>query len=226
MQLLPKKVYNKADFIEIFGDEAQNFGMQCAVVKSTTNRQWLRLVGRRHDVQHWNLDERIAKSPGSTPKTPSGRLLSYPRGLSASESWVEEILSPIFETYAKSMHLSIQYEAASENFCRLAGRLLPEMIGDDKTEEPLREIIVTRDPPVVQVFNVVEHGRRWYRFAPSDTAFPLHCRYHSSEDCCLCLWRHRQLTFCSMAGASLHDMKVQKTLLIATALPCWCCLSW
>ena len=29
-------------------------------------------------------------------------------------------------------------------------------------EEPLREVVVYRYPPAVHIFNVVEHGRRWY----------------------------------------------------------------
>ena len=185
MELLPPAIYNDRDFLNIFGTEAQRFGMQCAVVKNTTNRKWLRLVGRRHDVQLWNADDRILRDHSGTPKNPCRRTFKYPRGLSSSESWVQDVIEPALEAYKDTMHLSIQSDSCPENFCRLAGRLFPEQVGSgdarQQSDEPLREIIVTRDPPVVQVFNVVEHGRRWYR----------------------------QLTYVSIAGECIHDMKAK-----------------
>jgi hypothetical protein len=38
-------------------------GVQCAEVKSTSNRVWLRLVGKRHDVQVWQPDKRPIANP-------------------------------------------------------------------------------------------------------------------------------------------------------------------
>jgi hypothetical protein len=175
MQLLPSRIFSDEDFIQVFGADAQNFGIQCAGVKKTSNRSWLRLVGRRHDVQHWTPDDR-------TPKNPCGRLLGrYPRGLKSSEEWICAVLDPVVKEYAETMHLSIQSEECLGNVAKLAGYLFtpgPQEEGDT-TFEPLREIYVMREPPTVQIYDVVEHGRRWFR----------------------------ELVYCSWDGICLHDMQ-------------------
>ena len=176
MQLLPSSTFDDVDFIQVFGADAKNFGIQCAGVKKTSKRSWLRLVGRRHDIQLWVPDDR-------TPTNPCGRLLGrYPRGLKSSEEWIRAVLDPVVKDYADTMHLSIQAEECVGNVAKLAGHFHssgPQEEGDT-TFEPLREVYVVRDPPVVQVFDVVEHGRRWYR----------------------------ELVYCSSDGMSLHDMQI------------------
>lgn len=58
----------------------------CAEVLNTTRRTWLRLVGRRHDVQLWDVDTR-------TP------ILAFKRAYTAretgGESWVVKVLEPV-----------------------------------------------------------------------------------------------------------------------------------
>ena len=56
---------------------------QCAEVKRSARRRWLRLLGTRHDVQIWGPDDR-------PPPTPSTAMVS---GLLAS--WLDETLTPI-----------------------------------------------------------------------------------------------------------------------------------
>ena len=58
---------------------------QCAEVKNTTNRMWVRLVGRRHDVQFWTTDTRQVPCPYSR---------AYPMALFPTEKWVKDILEP------------------------------------------------------------------------------------------------------------------------------------
>jgi hypothetical protein len=53
MQLLPDEILGCQDFVTVFGHVDPTLGesVRCAEVKNTTYRSWLRLVGRRHDVQ-------------------------------------------------------------------------------------------------------------------------------------------------------------------------------
>lgn len=44
------------DFQDVFGDATQ---VACAGVKLTTKRKWVRLVGRRYDLQLWQPDDRV-----------------------------------------------------------------------------------------------------------------------------------------------------------------------
>lgn len=60
--------------------------MGCAEVLNTTRRTWLRLVGRRHDVQLWDMDTRVPKLAYKRPYT--GRE-------TAGEAWVAAVLEPV-----------------------------------------------------------------------------------------------------------------------------------
>jgi hypothetical protein len=153
MQLVPERVYDNSDFEDVFGTVAKDIGMQCAVVQLTTNCEWLRLVGNRHDAQLWTADTRA-------PAHPFKR--SYPGGLSATEQWVSQILSPLMQPYKTTSRISMQPADCSEaNFARLTGYFFGK--ASSERYEPLREIVVIREPPAVHVYNVIEHGRRWYQ---------------------------------------------------------------
>lgn len=56
---------------------------QCARVSSTEARLWVRLVGRRHDIQYWQPDSRGLDTLSCT------RAL---RSLRSTEDWVKTIL--------------------------------------------------------------------------------------------------------------------------------------
>lgn len=60
--------------------------MGCAEVLNTTRRTWLRLVGRRHDVQLWDMDTRVPMLAYKRPY--SGREI-------AGEAWVAAVLEPV-----------------------------------------------------------------------------------------------------------------------------------
>lgn len=53
---------------------------------NTTRRTWLRLVGRRHDVQLWDLDTR---TPSVAFKRP------YTARETGGEAWIVSILEPV-----------------------------------------------------------------------------------------------------------------------------------
>ena len=64
MQLLEMAVAKHEDFIAVFGDGVEGVGRhQCAEVKRSTRRRWLRLLGTRQDVQIWAPDDRAPPPP-------------------------------------------------------------------------------------------------------------------------------------------------------------------
>ena len=54
------------EFREVFGDNTTK--LHCAPVKNQVNRQWVRLVGIRHDLQEWKPDTRPAQNDAFTRK--------------------------------------------------------------------------------------------------------------------------------------------------------------
>ena len=70
-----------SDFKDLFGIEGSK--VQCAAVRITKKRMWMRMVGRRHDLQLWKPDERAVRVPFTR---------KYPESLLSSEHWISEIL--------------------------------------------------------------------------------------------------------------------------------------
>ena len=162
MQLLPEEVYDMRDFIQVFGLAEKGNGMMCAVVQHTTNRSWLRMVGCRHDVQIWEQDTR---PHGAHFPNPLSR--RYPDGLKPGEEWVSAQVDWWLHAFQPTVNLQMQDDSCADAdaaYCRLAGRFGPATEEDGTpSKEPLRELVVIKCPPVLHVYNVVEHGRRWYR---------------------------------------------------------------
>jgi hypothetical protein len=69
------------DFKYLFGVEGSK--VQCAAVRITKKRVWMRMVGRRHDLQLWKPED-------SGMQVPFRR--RYPDALSSSEHWISDIL--------------------------------------------------------------------------------------------------------------------------------------
>ena len=65
MQLLDKAICEHPDFRAVFGDAAATGRHQCAEVKRSEHRRWLRLLGARHDLHIWSADERPPPPPQS-----------------------------------------------------------------------------------------------------------------------------------------------------------------
>ena len=53
VETLPLSTRKLPDFVTIFGDNELAAGVAAATVQKCRFRNWLRLVGRRHDVQLW-----------------------------------------------------------------------------------------------------------------------------------------------------------------------------
>jgi hypothetical protein len=85
LEVLERRVADMPDFKEVFTSAAHQ--IQCAPVKITTNRRWVRLVGTRHDIQYWQPDDRIPRLfPFVRPYTPDKP--------ASTEKWISEILGP------------------------------------------------------------------------------------------------------------------------------------
>ena len=142
----------------------------CAEVKNTTERTWVRLVGRRHDLQLWTPDKRGCRSPFSR---------SFPSQLRQGERWVQEILTPLIRScpVPLAFHLQPAETLESDKCIQLA------CIVNPGPQAHMKEIVVYRKPATVHVFDVVEHGRRFYRTLAysSNPSFSLH-EMHSDDD--------------------------------------------
>lgn len=89
MQLLEQAVARHEDFVATFGAHAASTRYQCAEVKRSRNRRWMRLLGLQHDVQIWSPDDRA-------PNPPRAALIS-----GMLSSW----LQPALETLRTSVPL-------------------------------------------------------------------------------------------------------------------------
>ena len=154
-------VRNSADFSAALSSVLSNDAIQCANVMNTTHRRWVRLVGAGYDLQQWVPDVRRPKPPVSIPYD------------TFSAQWVRDIFDPWKDVLFPAANLYVGQSFLS-NAAVVVIYAYTEMFGppaDGSKDGPktdaslLKEIVVYRYPRVFHVYNVVEHGRRWYRTA-------------------------------------------------------------
>lgn len=102
------------DFVSVFGVSRNANPIQCVEVRHSTSRQWLRLVGQRHDVQLWSPEprtpqpafERLYKEVGWGEEggNPSWQRLRQV-GLTEGEGWIEAVLEPFRKQYLDKMQV-------------------------------------------------------------------------------------------------------------------------
>ena len=143
MQLLEAAVAQHEDFVAVFGQGADGGRHQCAEVKRSSRRRWLRLLGTRHDVTIWGPDDRA-------PPVPRAAMLQ-----GALSPWVQATLDPIKTTIPQltDPNLSLTLTEVGSGHATLAVAI----------DGVLKEMILQREPAALHIFNVVEHGRRWIR---------------------------------------------------------------
>ena len=176
---LPVEIGTDADFISVFGVSLNANPIQCVTVQESTHRRWLRLVGQRHDVQLWDPDTRLPVPPADfsrryTPPNYGEDVLDDERSadmLTKGERWISDIFEPFRKQYMQGCDLQMApRDHTTLDFCCLAG------IMQTNAERPsVKEVVVFRCPPVVHVYNVLSHARRFYRSLvfSSDNAFCL-----------------------------------------------------
>ena len=148
MQLLERAIVQHEDFVHVFGAKALRERHQCAEVKRSEHRRWLRLLGAMHDLHVWGVDDRRPPSPAC----PAGADAQERRDRFITE-WVNPTLEPLKEVVPLLSKTQFEVADAQETFALLFGMLDGE----------LREAVLVRQPLVLQVFAVTSHGRCWRR---------------------------------------------------------------
>jgi hypothetical protein len=163
MTLLDEHIMDDADFAAIRSSTLKDASdLACAEVMHTTNRYWWRLVGRRYDVMSWSPDTRnyfdikYALHPDCTRK--------FPDGLRHGENWIADILMNKLPLILPDVTLFMPTKDHSvEPFVVLSGWIKNPPGNDSFCTHTLKEVVVWQHPPVINVFNVREHGRRHLR---------------------------------------------------------------
>ena len=168
------------DYKTVFADITTKDTVQCAEVMNSTNRRWVRLVGLGFDLQLWAPDTRTPRHSFSLPYE------------TCNCEWLKTILDPIRPTVLLNMKLFVSSgNLNSAGMAILCGCIVTE--GESIEDNILsKEIVVYRYPRVVHIFNIVEHGRRFYR----------------------------TLVFSSSAYVCLHDFKSETLLIRDHILQC------
>jgi hypothetical protein len=196
VETLPLYVRKLPDFIQVFGNNEINMGVAAATVQKCEFRYWLRLVGRRHDVQLWTKPPLSYYAQNTTLKRVYNPIDGVGGGLLISEGWIRDVLEPVRKKWFPDVPLYLRTQAHSE--VAIAARLVghwpdheamqmaqnmasetskniqknqnkvnrSQRADSAKSLQPktrIRELIVLKQPPCVQIFDVVEHGRRFYR---------------------------------------------------------------
>ena len=167
---LEKEMTDFDDFETVFGNKHLGDVVQCAEVKHTSNRKWVRLVGLGFDLQLWKEDPR---PPAHNCIVPYGTI---------SVPWVKAILNPWLPMILPNVDLFVAArDVAKLDLVVLFGikrTTIPakEEGKEDIVVETLKEVVVYRYNRVFQIFDVLEHGRRWFRSLrfSSDPSFALH----------------------------------------------------
>lgn len=149
---LESDMRNNDDFDEVLSNLKGLDIIQCAEVKNAENRQWVRLVGLGYDLQLWNSDTRRAQHGYKKPYSLLGT------------KWVKEILDPWKDKILPGMELFYDIEDPNTVNCLvLYCNTSTSTVAADSSSDTLKEIVVYRYPKVFHIYNIVEHGRYWYR---------------------------------------------------------------
>ena len=150
MQLLDKAICEHPDFRAVFGDAAASGRHQCAEVKRSEHRRWLRLLGARHDLHIWSADERAPPAAQSTHRVAID---------DDSHLLVDEWVRPALDEF-KSLIPGLS-DLEDLNLARATAD--HAMLTGTTALGTRKEVLLVRYPSTCHVFGVVSHGRRWQR---------------------------------------------------------------
>ncbi len=145
LTVLDEKFSSLPDFKVVFGKE---LNLQAADVVVTQNRHWVRLVGKRHDLQLWVPDTRL-------PFVHCKR--KYPDNLETTEGWIRNLLEPVRSRHLGSAMMFLRKDPYPENtlVARLQA-LIPE-------KKQVFDVFVLQSSKAVHIYRLQEHGRRHFR---------------------------------------------------------------
>lgn len=151
-ELMPGEMGEFDDYATIFG-VSDNQRPQCAVVRSSACRHHVRLLGLRHDLHLWVEELR--------PMADVLPLYQYNLPVSGrgDTAWVEEVLGPWRDIALSGFTLKMSSTSMDNSSALLRAE------GTDPTTRNriLKQVVVQRSPPLVEVFELVSWGRCWYR---------------------------------------------------------------
>ena len=136
--------------------------LACAEVMHTTNRYWWRLVGRRYDLQSWAPDRRNYVDLKGMRNPHFSR--KFPTQLRRGESWIEAALAEKLPLILPQVTLYMPSgDHSNAPHVLLSGWIENPKDAETINTHTLKEVVVFQNPPSVNVFNVIEHGRRFFR---------------------------------------------------------------
>lgn len=162
MMILDEEVTSHPDFEFTLKQSLlkDSSAVACAEVLHTSNRNWWRLVGRRHDVQFWRADRRNYKDFKGMVNLKYTR--SFPGNLSRGEMWIREALENKISMLLPGVKLHMDGSDKSyAPYVVLAGWM--ENPSATMLTHTLKEVVLWQHPPVINIYNVKEHGRRFFR---------------------------------------------------------------
>lgn len=166
---LDASIMQDPEFFHVFTEMSTDDVIQCAEVMNTTERVWVRLIGMGFDIQKWTPDKRI---PSFNAKLPYKNVLS---------SWVRDIIDPWMAKCFTGIELySSMLDHSGVDRTILYGYSIDGVVDpkdrDAYVPKTLKEVVVYKSPQVFHVFNVISHGRRFYRslIFSSDPLYTLH----------------------------------------------------
>eukprot|EP00434_Breviolum_minutum_P024644 symbB.v1.2.021764.t1/scaffold1821.1/size219240/3 len=104
------------------------------------------LLPRGFSLQRWHPDDSV-EDPHATQVQSD-----------AIEDWALRILEPVLQALPSLTTFDL----------RVRGKAEPDelwLVALEKTSVLRKELRVHREPPVVEVYNIMEHGRHFYRFS-------------------------------------------------------------
>ncbi len=136
--------------------------LACAEVMHTTNRYWWRLVGRRYDLQSWAPDTRNYVDLKNVLNTKFTR--KFPNNVKHGEQWIKDALLEKAPLILPDVTLYMPgTDHSNSAYVQLAGWIENPKGAETTCTHTLKEVVVWHNPPSINIFNVVEHGRRFFR---------------------------------------------------------------
>ena len=124
LQALPLRIARTEDFVAVFGETRHSNPIQCVEVQNSTRRTWLRLVGLRHDVELWDVDERALRPLHSRKYTDTfdQRAVVTSVADATGEEWIAAVLEPYRRQYLRDVELFLpEWDHSAQGFAALSG---------------------------------------------------------------------------------------------------------
>eukprot|EP00929_Paragymnodinium_shiwhaense_P044942 TRINITY_DN23026_c0_g1_i2.p1 TRINITY_DN23026_c0_g1~~TRINITY_DN23026_c0_g1_i2.p1 ORF type:complete len:4431 (+),score=980.35 TRINITY_DN23026_c0_g1_i2:153-13445(+) len=166
LELLPEWALESPDLLAAFPRATEVY---CSNKEVCANRVWKELVGQHHDVQRWVPDDRGPQADDHTAKWMSMFGSKYDaERLTVEQRWVADILEPVRTRISGFAAFELRIKGEIPDGQDAVVTLVTDVVtkGKEKGTLPLhqlKEVIVRRTPPVVEVYEIVEYGRQFYK---------------------------------------------------------------